>query len=366
VSAAAFGLGEGVIASPAYRVLHIVHAGNGYRADLHEFLLTPSGDALFTVYTPVLVHLPGTPLGARSLLLDSLVQEVDVRTGLVAWEWHAYGHIPLRDSYATPATSANFDAYHLNSIQPVPGGRVLVSARDTSAVYLIDRATGRIVWTLGGKASSFRLGPGTRFYFQHDAQLIGDDQVSLFDDEAGPPVYAPASRGIRLGLDLRSRTARLLTEYRRPGRATLAQSEGSVQDLAGGGAFVGFGSTPFFSEFSASGRLVFDASLPTDDGSYREFTYPWSATPTTRPTITVRRTAPARATVYASWNGATTVARWQVLAVGVGGALHPIAEVADSGFETRIPVTGAATRFAVRALGATGRTLATSIDTSSS
>ena len=191
----AFGLGEGVIADSSYRTIRAVQAGNGYSMDIHEFQLTPAGDALFTVYSPVLVHLPGTPAGTLSPLLDAIVQEVDVRTGLVVWEWHSYGHIPLADSYATPANSASYDAFHLNSIQPLAGGRVLVSARDTSAVYLLDRPSGRILWTLGGKASSFRLARGARFYFQHDAQMVGPERISLFDDEAGPPMQAPSSRG---------------------------------------------------------------------------------------------------------------------------------------------------------------------------
>ena len=141
VTVAAYGLGEGVIADTRYRTLHVVHAGNGYAMDIHEFSLTPEGDALFTVYSPVLVHLPGTPPGTLTSLIDAIVQEVDVRTGLVTWEWHALGHIPLRDSYATPANSAFYDAFHINSIQPLARGRVLISSRDTSAVYELDRAT---------------------------------------------------------------------------------------------------------------------------------------------------------------------------------------------------------------------------------
>ncbi len=144
VTASAYGLGDGVIADTSYRTLRTVKAGNGYQADLHEFALTPSGEALFTVDAPVLAHLPGTRRGTLTRLLDSIVQEVDVRTGLVVWEWHGLGHIPLADSYATPANSADYDAYHFNSIEPVPGGRLLVSARDTSAVYLIDQSTDRI------------------------------------------------------------------------------------------------------------------------------------------------------------------------------------------------------------------------------
>ena len=195
VTVAAYGLGEGVIADTRYRTLHVVHAGNGYAMDIHEFSLTPEGDALFTVYSPVLVHLPGTPPGTLTSLIDAIVQEVDVRTGLVTWEWHALGHIPLRDSYATPANSAFYDAFHINSIQPLAHGRVLISSRDASAVYELDRATGHILWTLGGKASDFRIGRGARFWFQHDAALRSGDRVSLFDDGAGPPQREPASRG---------------------------------------------------------------------------------------------------------------------------------------------------------------------------
>jgi len=359
VTSAAFGLGEGVIADSSYRTLRTVHAGNGYRMDIHEFELTPAGDALFTVYSPVLVHLPGTPAGTLSPLLDSIVQEVDVRTGLVVWEWHSYGHIPLAQSYATPANSASYDAFHINSIQQLPHGRVLVSARDTSAVYLIKRSSGRVLWTLGGKASDFRLGHGARFNFQHHAQMHGRDRVTVFDDEAGPPQKGPYSRGLLLKLDLPRHRARLVREYRRS-TTTSAQSEGSVQTLPGGNVFVGFGAQPFFSEFSANGRLLFDASLPQDDGSYRAYRFPWSASPRTRPVAAARRAGGAGVSVYASWNGATAVRRWQVLAGADAGSLRAVRSVARTGFETRIDVPGAASVFAVRALGARGRVLGTS------
>jgi hypothetical protein len=334
VTAAAFGLGTGVIADSAYRTLRRVRAGNGYAMDIHEFTLTPEGDALFTVYVPV-VH-NGTPL------LDAVVQQVDVRTGLVVWEWHSLGHIPLKESYATPANSASYDAFHINSIQALSGDRVLISARDTSAVYLIDRPSGRVLWTLGGKASDFALGPGARFWFQHHAELHGD-RLSLFDDEAGPPQKATSSRALILELDTRRMRATVARSLKR-GEPTSAQSEGSVQLLRGGGVFAGFGAQPWFTQWDARGRVVFDARLPEDDGSYRVYRFPWRATPRTRPIAVARDGA-----VYASWNGATEIARWQV----VGGPSAP-----RSGFETRIPVSGAGP-FTVRALNARGRVLGT-------
>ncbi len=359
VTIAAYGLGDGMIYSTSYRPIRTVRAGNGYSADLHEFVLTPPGDALLTVQSLIMMHRAGTAPGALSPFLDSIVQEVDIHTGLVVWEWHALGHIPLADSYATPATSPYFDAYHINSIEQVRGGRLLISARDTSAIYEIDQATGRIAWTLGGKASSFRMGRGSRFYFQHDARLLPGNRISLFDDEGGPPFEARSSRGLILRLNLRRRMASLVHQYRRPGDDTLADSEGSLQ-TAGGDELVGFGSERYFSEFSHDGRLLFDASLPVDDGSYRVFSSPWTATPATRPSLTARRISPTRMAIYASWNGATRVARWQVLGARAGGSLRVIASVPDRAFETQIRVTGRATTFEVRALSSGGRVLARS------
>jgi Arylsulfotransferase (ASST) len=359
VTPSAFGVGEGVIANHSYRTIQTVQAGNGYPMDIHELQLTGTGDALFTIYSPVKVHLPGTPQGTLSPLLDSIVQEVDIRTGLVVWEWHSYGHIPLADSYATPANSASYDAFHVNSIQPLGPDRVLISARDTSAVYKVDRASGRILWTLGGKASSFRLGPGARFYFQHDARILPHRRISLFDDEAGPPMQAPSSRGLVLRLHTHPRRAQVAQQYLRPSD-TSAQSEGSVQTLPSGDVFVGWGAQPFFSQFSADGRLLFDASLPQDDGTYRTYRFPWHAAPTTRPTAVARRAGASSVSIFASWNGATEVAQWRILAGGDANSLAPIATARKRGFETRIGVSSSASTFAVEALSSSGRVLATS------
>ncbi len=354
VSTSAFGQGVGMIADRSYRTLRVVHAGNGYQADIHEFLLTPDGHAFMIATSPVRIHLPGTPAGALSPLQDSIAQEIDVRTGLVLWEWHGYGHIPLRDSDVTPITSPVYDAYHFNSLQPLPGGRVLISARDTSAIYAVDQVGGRIAWTLGGRASSFRLAHGARFHFQHDARMLADNRIALFDDEAGPPDYARASRGLVLALDHRRHIASVVRQYHRGG-PSLSRSEGSLQSLPGGGALVGFGAAPWISQFSPSGRLLFDASLPADDGSYRALRFAWHAHAPGRP-VAVARRAGRRAALFVSWNGATEVARWQVR---VPGSDRPLATVADRAFETRVAVPLRAA-YVIRALTRDGRVLSTS------
>ncbi len=359
VTAAAFGIGGGVIANHSYNAIRVVHAGNGYPMDLHEFELTRDGDALFTIYSPILAHLPGTPEGTLSPLLDSIVQEVDVKTGLVVWEWHAYGQIPLETSQATPQNSASYDAFHFNAIQPLSHDRVLISARDTSAIYNVDRASGRIRWTLGGRGTDFRFGPGALFNLQHDAHMLNNGRISMFDDGAGPPVFNPYSRGLILQLNHRRHKATLVRQFARS-TSTSAQSEGSLQRLPGGNVFVGFGSEPFFSEFSSRGKLLLDASLPVDDGTYRSYRFPWSATPKTRPAAVAQRTGPSAVSVYASWNGATRVAKWQVLAGQSAGSLSRVATVHKRSFETRIDLQSSATTFAVRALDSKGRALGSS------
>jgi hypothetical protein len=346
VTTQAFGLGRGVIADSSYRTVAEVHTGNGYAMDIHELRLTAAGDALVTVYSPVIVD--GTPV------LDALIQRIDIPTGLVMWEWHALGHIPLKESYATPENSAAYDAFHINSVFPMGDGRLLVSARDTAAIYAVDATSGKIAWRLGGKASSFTMGPGARFWLQHDARPLPGDRVSLFDDEAGPPQKAPASRGLILKLNHEQHTATVARSVTRV-PDTSAQSEGSTQLLGDGSVFVGFGAEGAITQFSPAGTVTFDAEMPDGDGSYRMIRAPWRGTPPTRPAVVARRVDPAHVTVAVSWNGATGVARWRVLA---GGAA--VATVPSDGFETTATVASAAATFTVRALDAHGHVLGTS------
>ena len=84
------------------------------------------------------------------------------------------------------AGKAPYDFFHVNSIQLLPNGNLLVSARHTWTVYEINKKAGAIVWGLGGKRSSFGFGPGANFEWQHDAHLQPDGTLTLFDNGAGP------------------------------------------------------------------------------------------------------------------------------------------------------------------------------------
>ena len=354
--------GTEMIVDRSYKPLASIKAGNGYSIDLHEFVMTPAGDALTTVYQPVVADLSRIHGSKHAVILDSIIQLIDVKTGLVKWEWHAYGHIAAGDSYNTPVP-VGYDPWHVNSLQLLPHGRLLASMRNTWAGYEIDTSSGRILWSLNGKHSTFKMGNGARFAFQHDIELLSSHTISLYDDAAGPPVTEKQSRGLELTISARRHTATVHHEYVRPGGKTLAGSQGNTQTLANGNKLVGFGSVPFISEFSAAGALLFDASLPLGDDTYRAYRVPWVGTPDPQasPPALVGTGSGGSYTLFASWNGATEVASWQVLAGPSAAAMTKVgAPVARTGFETSLPVQTSQPLVEVQALNSAGQALGAS------
>ena len=357
VSAAGFGQGTGVIADTSYRQVATIGGANGLAADLHELVLTPDGTTLVTAYGQTVADLRAVGGPAAGAVYFGAVQKIDIATGSFLFEWRSIDHVAVDETQVTIGTGP-LDYFHINSIDVDPeDGNLLISARNTWAIYKIDRTTGAVVWRLGGKRSDFSMGPETSFAWQHDARAHGNGEVTLFDDGAAPPV-APQSRALRLAVDATARTATLTTAFTHPARL-LAQSQGNFQRLADGGGIVGWGSEPYFSHFDAQGDLVRDGRMPTNMESYRAFRSPWSAAPSGVPDIATEGTT-AAAAVYVSWNGATEVKVWQVLSGTDPGSLEPSGSVPKGGFETAITVHPSGRYLAVSGVDGNGSVLATS------
>jgi hypothetical protein len=352
------GIGDGhyVIMDDHYRQIATVQAGNGLHGDIHEFLITPANTALITVYREIPYDLRPWGGARQGKLDEGVVQELDIATGRVLFEWHSADHVDPSESYEPlPKDATPWDYFHVNSIDPDGRDRLLVSARHTHAVYAIRKSDGEIHWRLGGKQSDFRLGPGTRFAWQHDARRQPDGTVRVFDNAASEPGKA-RSRVLVLRVDEGRRTATLVRSFIRS-PPLLSTSQGNAQLLPGGHLFVGWGSKPYATEFDRAGEMVFDLRFGAGRvDSYRAFRFPWTGRPTTRPTVALR-TDGDRTTVYASWNGATEVARWRILAGPDAQHLSPAATAAKSGFETKVAVNSDAETFPVEALAANRRVL---------
>src|ERR1700733_14081407 len=356
--AAGVGSGEDMIVNSSYQEIKAVTAGNGLTADLHEFQLTPRGTALITAAFPVVVNASSVKGSSQEVVLDAVVQEIDIATGLVVFQWDSLDHVPLNASYSnlpTKAHTANnvatpFDYFHVNSIEPDMDGNLLISGRNTWAVYKVNRSTGAVMWTLGGKSSSFRLGPGASFAFQHDVrvQAFGDQFVTMFDDGAGPPYVHSQSRALKLELNLKHMTADVVSQ-RLHSPPLLSSYEGNDEQLPNRNDFVGWGQQPYFRQYNAAGKLVFDGRFVDNNLSYRAYRFPWSGTPAMPPSVATSRQG-RKMTVYVSWNGATNVASWRVFGGSSATALKPVVTARKSGFETAI-TTGARGYVAVQALG---------------
>ena len=334
-----YGRGEAVILDSSYREITRVRAAGGRAMDLHGLYLTPEGTALFTCY-PEIVEADLSAVGGprRGQVLGSIVQEVDIATGRLVFEWRSLSHVPIEHSYFMLQKHRPFDYLHVNSVTPTSDGNLLVSGRHAWALYKVERRTGRIMWTLGGKRSDFHMGQGTQFTWQHDARQVSDHLVTVFDNGSdGYTNTEHQSRGLVLDVDESRRKVGLRRAYTGPKQ--LATSMGSVQVLPAGRVVVGWGTASQTTAFESTGETLFDLALPKGMFSYRGLWLPWKSNPQHPPAFARGRDQDSGARlVYASWNGATEVAGWQVDAGVTADVLRTVGVASRRGFETIIPL----------------------------
>ncbi len=287
--------GTDYIYNDRYQPIATVNAGNGLSADGHEFLITPQNTALILAYTTATADLTSIGGPANQTVIDGVVQEIDIRTGKVLFQWNSADHVPYSQSEQPLPASAStpWDWFHINAVHLDSDGNLLIDARDTWTTYKVNRRSGSIIWQLGGKASSFRLraapgqslnDAGAIFAWQHDPESLGHGEYTFFDNESagiantgvGSTAEFGLSRAVRVVLDERRRTATVVQSYDQPEGLT-APSQGNAQTTGDGNLLVGWGSLPYLSEFSRSGALLLNVQYPAGVNSYRAYTFPWPA-----------------------------------------------------------------------------------------
>jgi outer membrane protein assembly factor BamB len=349
------GLSDGtyVVVDRSYRVVARFPAGAGRPSDMHELLLTPDGTALVTSYEVVRTDLRRAGGSRRGRVVGGIVQELELPSGTVLFEWHSLDHVPVEESHTR--VGPRFDYFHINAIDVAADGNLLVSARNTWTVYKLDRRSGRVIWRLGGRRSDFAMGRGTVFAWQHDArEHAGGTLLSLFDN-GGSPRVQPQSKGLVLALDTRRMEASLHRAYaNRP--AMRAHALGSLQLLPNGNALVGWGTEPYFTEFDAAGEQIYQAKLPRGGQNYRTLRFRWTATPAAPPDLA----AGGGRLLYASWNGATEVAAWQLNTGRTERRLAAGPTTPRRGFETPLHAPSGARYATAVAVDELGRALGTS------
>ena len=348
-----------VIADTSYRVIARVRVrGRGIGTDLHEFQITRRNTALLLGFQTVRRDLRRYGGHAHSAVLDNVVQEVDIKTGRVLFNWSAAGRISPRDSQVRPPkTSGGWDAYHINSVSEDSDGNLLLTARHMSAVYKIDRHSGRVIWKLGGKHSAFKLSASAVFRYPHDAQRAPDGSLTIFDNRATAldAKHGP-SRALHLRVNSKRRKVSVAAAFRHPTSA-IATSQGNVSELSSGNFFVGWGSSPWFSEYAPDGRLLFAGHFQSAwNQSYRAYKGDWHATPQSDPAI-VARVGAGLVAAYVSWNGATEVTAWRLMGGDNPDVLTEIGTAPKADFETKLGFAGTPAYVQAQALDASGKVI---------
>lgn len=252
----------------------------GSYIDPHELQVLPNGDFLLLSST-TRAGVDARVIGgsASDSIYDCVALEVDPG-GEVVWKWVGSDHIAIGESLHTRpfASTGPWDPFHCNSLAFDPAsGDVLVSARDTSAVYRVDKTTGHILWKLGGN-----LVVGDRepklvivndqfggFDAQHDARFMQGGDISLFDDESYR-TQVPA-RAVQYSVDSKGQTARLVWSFQSPDDGE-SFCTGSFRRLYGGtDNVIAWGCKPaaLLTEVDRAGELMMNVTFPTGETAYR-------------------------------------------------------------------------------------------------
>ena len=257
--------------------------------DPHEFRLLPNGDYFVAVYEQRRVDLTPCDAPAKGSIFDPVIEELRP-DGSLLWSWDTAAHIPLTEvAPLWHGFCRGGDPYHFNSIAPdrsafslstgigAPGNDVVLSYRHEDAIYDVDKASGRIIWKLGGTIRpdltnltvlndpAFDGGGG--FGGQHDVRLLGDGTLTVYDNAVVRP---RRPRAVRYGIDPAGHSASLLEQVNAPG-VTTALYSGSATKLAGGDWVIsdGASASAAVAELAPSRGLVFALRFGDALYSYR-------------------------------------------------------------------------------------------------
>ncbi|OAL56086.1 hypothetical protein IQ07DRAFT_498982 [Pyrenochaeta sp. DS3sAY3a] len=301
--------------------------------DIHEFEITASDTAMIAIYHAIPFDLSASGGIQDGWLFENTIQEINIETGALVFEWNASTHVGINESYNSlpedvgRTQDAPWDYFHINSIEKDRNGDYIVSAR-------------------------------------HDARWLNDDQTRMTIFDNGPTDSVQYSRGLLLDVNQDAKTVKLIREFTN-GAKTFAMFEGSLQAVDPSNEstnfIVGYGSQPYFAELNSNGDILLDVQFGKTNAvnCYRAFKQPWQGKPSTKPDLLWDKEGNR---AYFSWNGATDVETWEVYTANASDSKSwaNITSARRTGFETTIDLSNMQVETFVRgkAVNSTGGALA--------
>src|SRR5688572_890443 len=258
-----------------YAVVDSFRCGNGYSTDGHELLLLPNGHAVLMSYDPQIVDLSMVGKGGRpdAIVIGLIIQELDQEKNVV-FQWRSWDHFQITDIVSHSLTGAVVDYVHGNSIDADSDGNFIISSRHMNEVTKINRATGEMLWRMGGRNNQFAfINDPLLFSHQHAARWLPNGNMVLFDN--GNFRLPLLSRAVEYVIDQVQRTATLVWLYRLP-PDVFGSGLGYVQRFSNGNTLISWGSTrPTLTEVAPDGSIVSELTFAPTIASYRSFRFEW-------------------------------------------------------------------------------------------
>lgn len=347
-----------------------------------ELKLTQTGTAVVLMHS--ITRASGSVGGLENgWINEAIIQEIDVATNELLFEWRASEHFDVGKSRAsiagqqgsTPSTA--FDFFHATGIDVDHNGNYVIASRNMCNAAAVRRSDGSVLWVLGGVLNSLddvSAGQAVVMAASQGIQWHGDTTLMLLDGGYVPHWQGRSERpgnARMIYVNATSNEAALMRTYRTPVAVASQHSHGSIQLLRRGRVFVGWGdgnpSAAVYTEYSRNGRAICAARFQDDDDDHHHHQhgesgdkfrtkpthpprgmgsrggrvvskYQWTGRPAAPPVIVVRAWERA---LYVSWNGDTQTTSWLLQSNDTrrrDGSLGINSVVKKTGFETRIPI----------------------------
>ncbi len=301
-----------------YKMIDKFYCGNGYIADVHEFIVLPNGHSYLIAddpqYVDMTVYNPN--YNPNAVVIGAVIQELDASKHVV-FQWRSWDHFEITDATHILLSTSEIDYVHANSIQlEADGTSFLLSSRHMDEVTKISFTTGDIIWRLGGLHNEFTfIGDPQKFSYQHDVRRLSNGHLTVFDNgNYHSPAKSAAKEYI---LDETNKTITLTWKYERNLTGS-SSAMGSMQRLPNGNTFICWGLVysvqfPSVTEVTAQGDVVWEMRLDPEfnDGIYRSHRFEW--TPCSRPSFgTMQAIDITAVSAKLKWSSATNAGSYQV------------------------------------------------------
>ncbi|KAI1258751.1 Arylsulfotransferase-domain-containing protein [Xylariaceae sp. FL1019] len=330
-----------------------------YNADSHEAMITPNNSAVMIIGKKETANLTHLGQGERDVT-NNYIQEVDIGSNKVLFQFNMRDYFNPQDSYWPWKGKGPYDfgwahdMWHTNSVEKLPNGDFLCSSRHLHSIFLLDGEKAQVKWVLGGRRSDFKditqNGTGV-FHWQHNARLTAPNRITLFDNHDVHNDFCKqpekgCSRGLEIEFDEVEKIYWVVNEWYHP-QSLITASRGGVSRTPKNNTLIAWGQNPMYTEHAPDGEVVMDVQrgqvLALDHGigpviAYRAWKADWVGKPKWPPSIAANTDDASVTSIYVSWNGATEVDKYVLLASNHSSRLNGkdsiMATSPRKGFET--------------------------------